>query len=160
MASTTVRGLCAAAGLNPRYFYENFDSLDALLLALFDDLISHAAAAVEQALDGAGTAPDARARAAIEAFLASTTTDARTARILFLEGLGSESLLRRRFTAARRLAEITMADTDDPVARDFIAGGLTYLTVSWLSGELPLDRAALTERCVALAVGTLSSSGR
>src|SRR4051794_41764082 len=38
-AGTTVRGVCAQAGLNPRYFYESFDDLDALLKAVFDDIM-------------------------------------------------------------------------------------------------------------------------
>ena len=39
---TTVRGVCQAAHLNPRYFYESFDGLESLLLAVFDDLMGHA----------------------------------------------------------------------------------------------------------------------
>src|SRR4051794_16661626 len=35
-AGTTVRGVCAHAGLNPRYFYESFADLDELMGAVFD----------------------------------------------------------------------------------------------------------------------------
>src|ERR1700690_3386694 len=35
---STVRGICAAAGLSERYFYESFASRDELLLAVYDDL--------------------------------------------------------------------------------------------------------------------------
>lgn len=39
-AATTVRQVCAEAGLNDRYFYENFPDRDALLLAIIDDQVA------------------------------------------------------------------------------------------------------------------------
>src|SRR6516225_11124270 len=35
----TVRGVCAAAGLTDRYFYESFESLEALLVAAYRRLL-------------------------------------------------------------------------------------------------------------------------
>ena len=35
-SATTVRGVCQAAQLNPRYFYESFPDLDALFVAVYD----------------------------------------------------------------------------------------------------------------------------
>lgn len=157
LAATTVRGLCTATGLNPRYFYESFDSLDDLLIAAFDELIGRAAAAVQSALDAAPDTHTQRARAAMDAFLEATTADPRTARILFLEGLASERLLKRRFESARRLARITMPEESDAAVRDFIAGGLTYLILGWLDGGLDLTRAEVSARAVELALGTLRS---
>ena len=39
---TTIRGVCQSARLNPRYFYESFDGLESLFLAVFDRLTSEA----------------------------------------------------------------------------------------------------------------------
>ncbi|HEY9558032.1 MAG TPA: TetR/AcrR family transcriptional regulator, partial [Acidimicrobiales bacterium] len=36
---TTVRAVCQAARLNPRYFYESFDDLDACIVAVYDRLV-------------------------------------------------------------------------------------------------------------------------
>src|SRR5579872_7202432 len=38
LTATTVRGVCARAGLHTRYFYESFADVDALVVALFDQL--------------------------------------------------------------------------------------------------------------------------
>src|SRR5690242_16652915 len=38
VAEVTVRGVCAAAGLIPRYFYEQFPNREALLFAVSDDV--------------------------------------------------------------------------------------------------------------------------
>src|ERR1700733_12132177 len=59
---STVRGICAAAGLSERYFYESFTSRDELLPAVYDDLnerefamFSHAAG---HRLDGIASPDD------------------------------------------------------------------------------------------------------
>ncbi|NED70543.1 TetR/AcrR family transcriptional regulator, partial [Streptomyces sp. SID10244] len=38
--SVTVRGVCREAGLTTRYFYESFDSIEALVSATFDEVIA------------------------------------------------------------------------------------------------------------------------
>ena len=40
-SGTTVRAVCAQARLNPRYFYESFDELDALVVAVYDLSLIH-----------------------------------------------------------------------------------------------------------------------
>src|SRR5688572_6780726 len=50
---TTVRGVCREAGLTPRYFYESFEDLDALLLAVFDRIVAEASATVLEAIAAA-----------------------------------------------------------------------------------------------------------
>lgn len=46
----TVAGLCAQAGLNERYYYEQFTGRDAVLTALFDSIAEELAAAILRAL--------------------------------------------------------------------------------------------------------------
>ncbi len=46
----TVAGLCAQAGLNERYYYEQFTGRDAVLTALFDGIAEELASAIVQAL--------------------------------------------------------------------------------------------------------------
>jgi AcrR family transcriptional regulator len=37
--ATTVRAVCLKARLNPRYFYESFDDLDTLVVAVYDRVV-------------------------------------------------------------------------------------------------------------------------
>ena len=59
--AVTVRAVCREARLNPRYFYESFDDVDALLTALYDDVAEALATAVATALAELGGDPAAGA---------------------------------------------------------------------------------------------------
>lgn len=59
----TVRGVCAGARLNDRYFYESFRSTDDLLLAVFDHEVAKASAAMLTAIAESPPDPVQRARA-------------------------------------------------------------------------------------------------
>ena len=99
---TTVRGVCEQAQLNPRYFYESFDDLDALLVAVFDRI---AAELVECIVSALATAPDdalGRSRAVIAAAVALMTDDPRKGRVAFIEAMGSETLMRKRLEHSTR----------------------------------------------------------
>src|SRR6188472_2856392 len=50
---TSVRAICAANDLNPRYFYENFENLDALVVAVYDRLLDELRHTLVGALDAA-----------------------------------------------------------------------------------------------------------
>lgn len=52
-AATTVREICKTAGLNTRYFYECFDGLDELLVAVFDWIIEDSIATAGSAMAAA-----------------------------------------------------------------------------------------------------------
>jgi AcrR family transcriptional regulator len=155
VAGTTVRGVCEAARLNPRYFYESFEDLDELLVAVFDrtavealDVMLVAVAAVDQ------EDPLAVSRAGVGSFLNHVTADSRRAQVLVVEGLGNEALSRRRLDAMFAMAELfersaieKVGHEDvamDPVVRvaaTLIVGGMTELMISWLHGrlDLPID---------------------
>lgn len=102
-AGTTVRGVCAAATLNPRYFYESFADLDQLLLAVYDHVVAEAVAAV---LVGAAAGPDLPAvvRGVIDAGFRFLAEDPRRARVLFVEAAGHRLLDRRRFDTMLAMA--------------------------------------------------------
>src|SRR3954470_8946052 len=78
---TTVRGVCGRARLTPRYFYESFGDLDALLVAVFDHLIGEASAVVLEAIEAAPAEAHARTEAAVGSFVRFLTDDPRRARI-------------------------------------------------------------------------------
>ncbi|MGK8553509.1 TetR/AcrR family transcriptional regulator [Nocardia gipuzkoensis] len=91
----TVSGLCARAGLNERYYYENFDSRDAVLAALIDRIAEELAdailAAVRAAPDGPVRTPDTRAtaHAAITAGVHLLTDDPRKAKVALIAGMAT-----------------------------------------------------------------------
>src|SRR5581483_1962254 len=62
--ATTVRAICARAGLTARYFYESFADRDELLLAVFDEIAQEAAAVVLDAVASAPAEAWAKSRAA------------------------------------------------------------------------------------------------
>ncbi|WP_354699262.1 hypothetical protein DSM112329_04973 [Paraconexibacter sp. AEG42_29] len=166
-SGTTVRSVCAHAKLNPRYFYESFADLDALVVAVFDavsldvtrTVLSAAAAAPRDDPQGA-------ARLAIGTLVRAVTDDPRLARVLFVEALGNEVLARRRLDGMRDLWRIlaTFArgyygreDDEDPiadVAAALLVGGSTELLIAWLDGRLGIDREQLIEDLAELFVIT------
>lgn len=164
---TTVRSVCAHAKLNPRYFYESFADLDALLLALFDDVAADVTRAV---LAAAREAPQddahAAARAALGRLIEHVTDDPRVARVLFVEALGSEALGRRRLDAMHEMWQVLAAvartfygqgEDADPigdVAAALLVGGVTELLIAWLDGRLAITREQLIEDVTALFVVT------
>ncbi len=161
-SGTTVRGVCQSARLNPRYFYESFDSLESLFIALFDRLVLEATHAAVEAVAAAGPDPAARAVAVIDASIRYVTADPKRARILFVEALGNEAVGRRRLdtlhaTAAflERSAWRQTGLADDRigmVASHLVVGGLTELVVSWLDGRLDVTLDELVEDAAALMV--------
>jgi AcrR family transcriptional regulator len=164
--ATTVRGVCARAKLTPRYFYESFPDLDALLLAVFDEIGAELAQAVlEAVIPPPGDAPTT-ARAAIGAAVDVITGDPRKGRVLFAEGIGSEALTRRRLATLRSFASMVAAqgsafygigDAADPLVQTtalMLVGGLAETFMAWLDGSLNVTREQLIGDCADLFVAT------
>ena len=63
-SATTVRGVCQAAQLNPRYFYESFADLDALFVAVYERTVEQLAVAMATAVEAAGPDPAVQTRQA------------------------------------------------------------------------------------------------
>lgn len=100
--ATTIEQLCRRARLNPRYFYEQFESREALLGAVYDRHVEAVAAQVRAALHGAEAEPLARLQAGLRAFLEQTLADERAARINYFEIVGVSPALETRRRAALR----------------------------------------------------------
>lgn len=155
ITGTTVRGVCESTRLNPRYFYESFADLDALLVAVYDEVATDAYAAMAEAgavLLTARTAPDPYdlSHATVGAFVRHVTSDPRRARVLFLEGLGNESLARRRTESMRSIAALiehgaaaehpgATLDSAVRVGANVVVGGMAELMIAWLNGTLDVS---------------------
>lgn len=154
----TVSGLCAAAGLNERYYYESFDSREAVLAGLVDRIAEELASAIVDALRTAPADSRGMAHAAISAGIHVLTDDPRKAKVALVAGMATPELRTRTTDTIRAFARMVAAEgidfygiTDeqpDP-AIDFratyLVGGLVQTLTSWVQGELPLTRDELVE---------------
>ena len=165
-ATTTMTAVCARAKLTERYFYESFADLEALLVAVFDRVASQAAEVVLAAVEDSPRDARARTRAAIGAFVELMTDDPRKGRVAFVEAMGSESLMRRRYETIRAFAALLGEQARDfygpPPESDrmveltsfVLVGGLAETLIAWLGGELEASRDELIEDTTDLFVAT------
>lgn len=159
LAGVTVRGVCAHARLNARYFYESFRGLDELVVAVFDGVVAELRVQVDAAVAGAGADPLARVRATVASTADFVDSDRRRARVLYEEGRGHDGLQRRRAEVAMGIAELVATESarDDPGAAHravatFLVGGFSELLVRWLDGTVPVGRDELVRIATELFV--------
>lgn len=172
-ANTTVKAVCRTAGLTERYFYEAFTDRDALLVAVYDDVVDEG---VRVVLDAVAQAPrDFRrtVRAVITAGVGLVTDDPRKGRVLALEGTSNESLQRRRQDGMREQAALLSrlsaerfggADADGVDAHVnalAMVGALVEIGSAYLDGRLDIAKSRLIEHLtgIVLATAGVSSSG-
>jgi AcrR family transcriptional regulator len=155
-SKTTVRAICARAGLTERYFYESFADREALLVAVFDRIAAEATEAVVAAVEAAPHAARAKARAAIAAFVELMTDDPRKGRVAFVEAMGSESLMSRRLETLGGFAALISEQArafygeaapreDADLSAHALVGALAELLIAYLGGTLAIDRERLIE---------------
>jgi AcrR family transcriptional regulator len=170
-SATTVRGVCQSAQLNPRYFYESFDDLDALFVAVYDRVVEQLSEAMTAAVEGAGPDPEAQTRAAIAATVRFVDEDRRRGRVLYVEALGNEALNRRRQEAgfalidvidrdARRHGGLAPGESIGRIGAAILVGGFSELLASWLGGRIDVSPEQLVDDTTALflAVGHTAAS--
>jgi AcrR family transcriptional regulator len=167
LAGTTVRGVCAAARLNARYFYESFPDIDALVVAVFDRVVEDLRRHGESAVDAAGNDPVARVRALVSSTVQFVDTDRRRARVLYVEGRGHDQLLRRRWESGSLIAGLiaTEAGGEEPgsahrIVAAFLVGGFSELLIRWLDGDIPVDREGLVHAATELFLALGRAAGR
>jgi AcrR family transcriptional regulator len=156
-AKTSVRAVCQGAKLNPRYFYESFDDLDTLVVAVYDRVIEEMSAAILGAIDAASDDPAEQLRAIVAATVAFVDDDRRRARVLYVEALGNEALNRRRIDTGHEVVAFVQAfgrsseaNHLGAVAAPILVGGFSELLVSWIEGRLALTRDQLIDDATTL----------
>ncbi len=86
--NTTMRLICAKARLTERYFYENFDSVQALFVQLHKRVSAECAVRIEQSRSAlTDEDPLAKSRASVRAFLEYIKEDPRRSRILLTDAV-------------------------------------------------------------------------
>ncbi|WAC53655.1 TetR/AcrR family transcriptional regulator [Gordonia sp. SL306] len=157
--SVTVRGVCREAGLTTRYFYESFDSIEALVSATFDEVIAEIS---EDALAafGAGDGVEGKVAGAIATIVRIIDEDRRKGRLLFSQSLLSPTIAAKRMESTALFAGLTLQSASGVLevrshpkalaAAHFQVGGLAHLLAAWLDGHLDLERDGVVEVSVGL----------
>lgn len=108
---TTIPMICSDAGVTARHFYDEFDSREALLRAIFDDLAERSYDIVRQALRHTDKPVYERVLSANRAYYRFFTEDPRRAQIYALEclGISPELEAHRRDMRERSVRQLTRA---------------------------------------------------
>lgn len=162
-AKTTIETLCAEAKVTARHFYLLFDSREALLRALYDDIIGELRAAVLAAVSLPGLSLDEQIPLGVQAMVSHYLEDARRARVGVLEVVGvSPAMEQRRREAIHDIARIIESYVQSLVARgvmparDYhlicvaLTGGINELLAEWLTVPEPPTIARLSTEVIDL----------
>lgn len=170
-SDTTVRGICEEAGLSTRFFYESFHSLEALALAVYDEIVEQTVAGVVTAVGEDGRTREERAHAGIEAMVSRVVDDPRRARVVLVESHNSEALAQRRMATMQDLASVVAmlgrTEYDVPqgaeplleLTGEFVIGGVVEVLIAWLNRGLDIPRERLIEDCARLVIGVGDTVG-
>lgn len=159
-AATTIEALCAAARLHPRYFYEQFDSREGLLQAVYDRHVEAVRVEVMAAVERAPADRRRRLEAGLSAFVEATLADERAARINYFEMIGvSPRIERRRREVLRTYAELIAGEAaalppqgaaavDTRLVAVALVGATDGLIIDWLTHRPRGDRAQIVDTLV------------
>jgi AcrR family transcriptional regulator len=176
VAEVTVRGVCNAAGLIPRYFYEQFPNRDALLFAVSDDIRDQLLdALVVAGIGDPGTLRD-KLRAALTAFLDIIAADPHVHRVATGDVSGVAGLAQHRTHILDMITDLVIQYTPDvlaaaetPDAADlrrgavFMVGGVNQLIEAWLEDPKVTTHELATicaDLCAAVVRGVMQSGER
>jgi AcrR family transcriptional regulator len=171
LGGVSVRSICTRARLTPRYFYESFADLDALLVATIDAVVEEVADAGLAALAAAPDDLAARVHATIDAAYGVVATDPRKATATLVAASGYGPLRERRHRVVVDFADLVVErfaafPSVDPATRRqgrsvalFLVGGSTEVIEAVLAGRLRMSRAALVDHLTDLWVRVLRGSG-
>lgn len=162
--TAAVRAVCRGAELHTRYFYETFEDVDDLVVAVYDRTVAELYSRMIDHSAMAGDDLAARVRAGLEACVAFVDEDRRRGRILFVAGQGIPVVDAHRIRAWQTF----MADLEHETARGFgapraglnigpvraamLTGGFTTLLREWLGGRVDLTRDQLIEEAAEVSI--------
>ncbi|MGN6781164.1 MAG: TetR/AcrR family transcriptional regulator [Marmoricola sp.] len=154
---TTMTGICAAAGLSERYFYESFRNLDEALTAVLDAIATEIEQTTQAAAQAAGEDPAARVHASVAAFVQLLVDDPAKGRVAIIESVGMPALRGRRTELLRHFAHRTAEEAheliglprrgsrEEEIAGLLFIGGMAELITAWLDGVLEATPEELVE---------------
>ncbi len=166
--AATVREICRTAELTERYFYESFESSEALLWAVYGQIIDDLKVRTLDAVARVEPKPELMARAALTVYFETVQKDRRAGRVMLFEVLGVSREVDRRYRKAMgEFAELLQALAGPvlPAAGaqkrgnpELIATGLVgasvHIAVRWMLNDYaqPLEDVVESALAVFLAV--------
>jgi len=169
-ASSSIRAVSAAAGLNSRYFYESFSSREELLFEVYQRAVAEVATAVIEATAREENVED-QARAGLEASWRLLTGDPRKARVILIEVVGvSERLERTRRENRHAFADLLVRNAMsvagehvrlrvDPVltARSLMGASMEVLG-DWIHGYVDASTEEIVEHLTTIYAAVARAS--
>lgn len=110
-AGTSIERLCQVASVATRSFYEEYESREHLLRAVYDRLVGEASRLCRDAVTAAPLDLEARTRAGISTYVAFLVEDPRRALVVCSEARSTPLLKAERAAALLGFAEIIQAET-------------------------------------------------
>jgi len=162
----TVRGVCKESGLIARYFYESFDDVDALAVAVHEHVIEDLVTHTLERLAHAGADSDEQLRFALSAIIDHLAEDPRRGRVLFLAPLAMPALMARRPAIVTMFAGLVRTEASEyvdlpedtaEIAARFLVGGFGEVLTAWQDGSLDVTREDLVERCFLMFRGIVEA---
>jgi AcrR family transcriptional regulator len=164
-ATTSIERICSTAHVSIRAFYEEFESREALLIALHD-VVSQAgmdaahAALLDPVTRDAGTR--ARITALVRAYVGAVTADPAAARVAFVEVAGAGSAAEQHRVLWRSLwADFMTGEAERAVGRGEaerrdrtltvvgVIGAVNELVAHWARNSAPLSQEPLSRESLA-----------
>lgn len=142
-SGVTIERLCSCAGVATRSFYEEFASREALLKAVFEDIMSGVVATVLPRVVASVGSPEERIRVGLAGYVEYLTEDPRRARVAHREVRAAGVLEPDRQAMVLRFADIIA--TEAKLARSAsgrvlglaLAGAVTEVLVDWVAQPEP-----------------------
>ncbi|MFT3660800.1 MAG: TetR/AcrR family transcriptional regulator [Gordonia sp. (in: high G+C Gram-positive bacteria)] len=165
----TVRGICARAGLTPRYFYESFEGVAGLVGETYDSVIAEI---TEKALAGLSSGVDRRSNiaGAVGAIVGVIDSDRRKGRLIFNDMLRSPVVIAKRDESVRLFVRLTSESAvqmsgarpgpETTAAAYFRVGGMGRVLAAWIAGAIDLDRDQVGDVCTRLLLSGWPTSER
>jgi len=148
--NTSVERLCSTSGVTGRHFYEEYPSREALLTALYDEIMDDGIKAVTASLENVPHELRARLLAGVGAYMHLLLDDPRRARVVTVEVIGvSAELEAHRREIGAMFAQLIQAEAEALVkaGQQIIGTELTALalvaavhelTAAWLVAPKPI----------------------
>lgn len=170
-AATTIPGVCAAAKVSTRHFYEIYPGKEDLFVDLYDRITADSYERVGESLKATTGEPiSRRVQAAVLAYLDPMLEDTRVARIAFVEIMGASPRIEKlRLDYRETLVEVVRTECSASVARGEIVdrdwrfaalalvGAVTAIVYDWALHQPHSSRAALEARLADLALVLLAA---
>lgn len=148
---SSVKQVCERAGLTQRYFYESFGHSDELLIACYQQVTGELQRDIIAAVDGAGSSPRLRARAALVAYLDALRRQPQAANVFLVDIRGISPEVDREIdralgvTGREMVRAVLGADAAvDDLLLTGVMGGIIHIALHWVTAHYApsIDRVA------------------